>query len=96
MFGNVHILIEKRRKEDIMLYSEFKKKDVINIKNCKVLGRVIDFEFDECNGQIRKLIVGDSLHFFSFCKFLDSGSNYHIPYKDICQIGPDIILVSIH
>ena len=40
-----------------MLYSEFKSKEVINIKDCKRLGRVTDFEFDECTGQICKIIV---------------------------------------
>lgn len=79
-----------------MLYSDLKKKEVINIKNCKTLGRVIDLEFDECTGNIKKLVVGDSLHNFSFCKFLELAPNTIIPYKEICQIGPDIILVDLH
>lgn len=79
-----------------MHYSELRKKDVINAKNCKCLGRVIDLEFDECSGCIRKIIVGDALHNFNFCKFLDLAPNVAIPYKDICQIGPDIILVELH
>ena len=29
-----------------MLFSEFKKKEVINLKNCQKLGRVADFEFE--------------------------------------------------
>ena len=40
-----------------MLYSEFKSKDVININNCKKLGRVCDLEFDPCSGCICKIIV---------------------------------------
>ena len=40
-----------------MLFSELKKKEVINLKNCQKLGRVSDFEFDECTGQIFKLII---------------------------------------
>lgn len=78
-----------------MLYSELKKKDVINYKNCKCLGKVIDLEFEECSGQIRKIIVGDPLHCFSFCKFIEMTPKISIPYKDICQIGPDIILVDV-
>ena len=40
-----------------MLYSEFKSKDVININNCKKLGRVCDLEFDPCSGCICKIMV---------------------------------------
>ena len=29
-----------------MLFSELKKKEVINLKNCERLGKVSDFEFD--------------------------------------------------
>ena len=29
-----------------MLFSELKSKEVINIKDCKRLGKVADFEFD--------------------------------------------------
>ena len=39
-----------------MLYSELKCKDVINIKNCKKLGRVCDMELDPCSGCICKIM----------------------------------------
>ena len=37
---------KKSRVSEIMLFSDFKKKEVINLKNCQKLGRVTDFEFD--------------------------------------------------
>ncbi len=75
-----------------MLFSELKKKEVINLKNCQKLGRVSDFEFDECTGQIFKLIIpGEN----KWCGLFGSDSNYVICYKDIKQIGPDIIIVDI-
>ena len=40
-----------------MLYSEFCSKEVINLCDCEKLGRVVDFEMDECSGQILKIIV---------------------------------------
>ena len=40
-----------------MLFSELKCKDVINVKNCKKLGRVCDLEFDQCSGCICKIMV---------------------------------------
>ena len=75
-----------------MLFSEFKKKEVINLKNCQKLGRVADFEFDECTGQIFKLIVRSNS---KFCGLFCNDSEYEICYKDIRQIGPDIIIVDI-
>ena len=65
-----------------MRFSELKSKDVINLRDCKKLGRICDLEFDECSGKICKVIV-------------PSGNKFCIPYKDIKQIGPDIIIVDI-
>ncbi len=77
----------------MLLYSELKCKDVINIRDCKRLGRVEDLEIDECSGCICKIIVPGCNRLFSF---LHAEPNIVIPYKDIKQIGPDIILVDIH
>lgn len=76
-----------------MLFSELKAKEVINIKDCKRLGRVADFEFDECNGCIHKLIVPENSN--KFYSLFKCDQDYVIPYKNIRQIGPDIILVDI-
>lgn len=75
-----------------MLFSEFKSKEVINIRDCKRLGKVVDFDFDHCNGCIHKIIVPKCNNIWSYFK---SEPDYVIPYKDIKQIGPDIILVDI-
>lgn len=75
-----------------MLYSDFKCKEVINIKDCKRLGKVTDFEFDECSGQICKIIVSGGNSFFDWFKCEPECT---IPYRDIKQVGPDIILVDV-
>ncbi len=75
-----------------MLYSELKNKDVINLRDCRRLGRVCDLEFDPCNGTICKIIVpGD---FGIMCLFHPK-QEICIPFRDIKQIGPDIILVDV-
>lgn len=76
-----------------MLFSEFRRKEVINIRDCRSLGRVCDLEIDECSGCICKLIVNESCKWF--CLF-SCDKEVIIPYKDIKQIGPDIILVDIN
>lgn len=73
-----------------MLFSELKCKEVICERTCKKLGRVTDFEFDECSGQIKKLII-TSCSMFSLC--FHPEPDCEIWYKDIKQIGPDIILI---
>ena len=76
-----------------MLYSELKCKDVINIKDCRKLGRVCDLEFDHCTGCICKIMVPGCNRILGF---LNCEPNIVIPYNYIRQIGPDIILVDIH
>ncbi len=75
-----------------MLFSELKCKDVINIRDCKKLGRICDLELDECNGCICKIVVAGT---GKMAGFLRCDPDLVIPYKDIRQIGPDIILVDI-
>lgn len=75
-----------------MLYSELRNKDVINLRDCRRLGRICDLDMDVCNGCICKVIVpgdGGILSLFR-CK-----QEISIPFRDIKQIGPDIILVDI-
>ena len=43
-----------------MLFSELKCKDVINLRDCRKLGHIADFEFDECTGCICRVIVPGS------------------------------------
>ena len=75
-----------------MLFSDFKAKEVINIRDCRRLGKVTDFEFDECSGCICKIMVPGGNKILNF---LNCEPDIVIPFKDICQIGPDIILVDI-
>ncbi len=75
-----------------MLFSEFKCKEVINLRDCKQLGKVGDLEFDERNGCIHKILIPRGNKWESFFKCQD---DYVIPFRDIKQIGPDIILVDI-
>lgn len=75
-----------------MRYSEFKRKEVINVCNCEKLGCVCDMEFDRCTGKITHIMVPGPCKFFG----LFSGDDViKIDYGCIKQIGPDIILVEL-
>ena len=76
-----------------MLFSELKCKDVINIRDCRRLGKVCDLEFDQCSGCMCKIMVPGCGKLLGF---LNCEPNISIPLKDVKQIGPDIILVDIH
>lgn len=76
-----------------MLFSEFKSKEVINLHDCKRLGKICNFEFDECTGQIQKLIVPSNSKIYNL---LCPAKDYIFSYKEIRQIGPDIIIVDLH
>lgn len=75
-----------------MLFSELKCKEVINIKDCRMLGHVSDLEFDERTGCIHKIMVPRGNKWENFFKCQE---DIVISFRDIKQIGPDIILVDI-
>lgn len=75
-----------------MLFSELKCKEVVNLRDCRKLGRVTDFEFDHCSGCICKLIVCRSM---KWKNLFGCDECCEICYKDIRQIGPDLIIVDL-
>ena len=75
-----------------MRFLELREKEVINCKDCKRLGCVADIEFDPCSGCIKKIYVSNK------CRWLPnllSEPECSICFKDICQFGPDIIIVEV-
>lgn len=82
-----------------MLYSELKKKEVINMRDCRKLGQVVDVDIDERNGCIRRLKIADRTRCFRClpeccCRFCKE-QECVVSYNEIKQIGPDIIVVDI-
>lgn len=75
-----------------MLFSDFRGKEVVNLRDCRRMGHVMDFEFDECTGCICKLIVPGTNRWKCFFK---CETDYVICFEDIKQIGPDIIMVDV-
>ena len=73
-----------------MRMSELKRKEVINVCDCRRLGFVGDMEFDPCTGQIKALIVPGP---GCVCGFLGREKEFVIPFEDVCQMGDDIVLV---
>jgi YlmC/YmxH family sporulation protein len=75
-----------------MKYTDFKQKEVIDCRDGKRLGFVVDLDFDPCDGCIKEIlvpIIKGGFDCFRKPKIL------RIPYRNIEKIGPDIILVQI-
>lgn len=69
---------------------DFKRKEVINIKDGKRLGFVQDVTADFKTGTINEIIVPGSAKFFNI---FSSGNELVIPWSSITTIGDDVILV---
>lgn len=75
-----------------MRISELRDKEVVNTKDCKILGFVADLSFDICTGCVIALIVPGPAR---ICGFLGREIEYIIPFKCVNCIGPDVVLVDV-
>jgi YlmC/YmxH family sporulation protein len=71
---------------------DFKQKEVINIKDGKILGFVIDVQADFEKGEIHSIVVAKTGKIFNN---VNSKNNITVDWKDIIKIGEDVILVEI-
>ena len=71
---------------------DFKQKEVINIKDGKILGFVIDVQADFENGEIKSIVVARTGKIFNT---INSKTNVTVPWENIKKIGEDVILVEI-
>lgn len=71
---------------------DFKRKEVINIKDAKRLGYVQDVTADFKTGTITSIIVPGHTSFFNI---FSTGNEITIPWNNIKAIGDDLILVEI-
>lgn len=75
-----------------MRFVELRQKEVINIRTCRSLGCVMDLVIDQCSGCILALVIPGPGR---LCGFFGRDTEFLIPWKQVCQIGKDIILVDI-
>lgn len=82
-----------------MTFSDLRQKDVINTRDGRSLGRVMDLEFCACDGRITAIVVPGGSRPFSVGRFghmlRGEQEAYAIPWDMICKIGDDVILVDV-
>ena len=72
--------------------SDFRQKEVINIRDGKRLGVIIDMEFDLHAGRITAIVVPGPSKLMGFLK---GEGDYVIPWEKIKKRGDDVILVDV-
>ena len=71
-------------------FSEFRKKEILDISRGKNLGKATDLVFSRKNGVIEKVITCGKKGSFLSCETIE------IPYNSIVRIGDDAILVELN
>lgn len=71
--------------------NELRQKEVINTRDGRSLGRVVDIEFCVCDGRVTAIVVPGEFCFSAMLRGERTG--VIIPWDKICKIGDDVILV---
>jgi YlmC/YmxH family sporulation protein len=72
--------------------SDFRQKEVINVRDGKRLGVIVDMEFDLQTGRITAIVVPGPTRWLGFLK---GDQDLVIPWDNIKKIGDDVILVDV-
>ena len=80
-----------------MTLSDLCQKDVINTRDGRSLGKVIDIEFCLCDARVTAIIVPGGLRPVSILGRFFRGEKevIVIPWEMICKIGDDVVLVDV-
>ena len=73
-------------------FTELRNKEVINILTGRLLGSVCDIVVDLRRNCILGLMVPGSKSFFNIFK---SPQEIFIPFRNVCKVGEDVILVEV-
>ena len=76
----------------IMLFSELKCREVINVCTGERYGNVCDLEFDPCAGEVLAIVVPGAPKLFGLIRGKDGTA---IPFSKIKKLGEDVILVEL-
>lgn len=72
-------------------FAELRNKQVVCVKNGKILGYISDIEIDTKSGTLLSLIILGKARLFGF---FGKSEDLVIPWCDIEVIGPETVLVS--
>lgn len=78
-----------------MTLSDLKQKEVINVRDGRSLGRVMDIEFCVCaqSAAVTAIVVPGEFCLSAMLRGERTG--VVIPWEQVCKIGDDVILVDV-
>lgn len=75
-----------------MRLSELQRKDIVNINDGRIIGRIIDAEISEKDGSLESLIIEKSKYIRSL---FTTENDLKIKFEQIKKLGSDVILVEL-
>lgn len=75
-----------------MRVSELQRKDIVNVNDGKIIGKIIDIEINESDGSLVYLIIEKTKYIKSLFSTEDGTK---INFSQIKKIGSDVILVDL-
>ena len=75
-----------------MKFTELRCKEVICVNDGRRLGFITDVQIQVPEGNVLAVVVPGPCRFLGL---VGRSEDYVIPWKNICRIGPDIILVDV-
>lgn len=73
-----------------MRLSDLQRKDIVNVNDGRIIGRIIDAEINDNNGSLESLIIEKS----KYIRNLFSNENdITIKFEQIKKLGSDVILI---
>lgn len=75
-----------------MRLSELQRKDIVNINDGRIIGRIIDAEINEKDGSLESLIIEKSKYIRNL---FTTENDLKIKFEQIKKLGSDVILVEL-
>jgi YlmC/YmxH family sporulation protein len=75
-----------------MRLSDLQRKDIINVNDGRIIGRIIDAEINEKDGSLDSLVIEKSKYIRNL---FTSENDITIKYEQIKKLGSDVILIDI-
>ena len=75
-----------------MKVSELQRKDIVNINDGKIVGRIIDVLINETDGTLDGFVIGRSKYMRSL---FSSEEDTIIKFNQIKKLGSDVLLIDI-
>ena len=75
-----------------MRLSELQRKDIVNINDGRIIGRVIDADISEKDGSLISLVIEKSKYLRNI---FSTESEVTIKFDQIKKLGSDVILIEI-